>query len=454
MLALRGTLRIGSGVAVLAVAPLLALGCAGRAELIRGDLTAKDLDGLVDSDPAQRLLVDLLASRSHEPRREAQALRLLPADVVPEPGPNASTDVPRPPDQARLRELSREISVDFAALAFARAIGADAMSRAVQMSFDRFVDDGAARSEAILRLPGAFPYTVLFAPSWLYQSHPETGADFAYQRRLLDRLGIAHRLIATGESASIEDNAAAIAAALRAARPEDGGLILVSASKSGAEAALALSRLLAPEETARVVAWVNIVGALRGTPLADSALRPPISWLVRCVFWLNGWDWAGLTSMATGPSRDRLDGARLPESIAVVNVVAVPVSGSVGATVWWGYRVLRSHGPNDGVVLLADTVWPGGANVVAIGPDHLFAPREDDAQSLALLRAVDVAAQLHGVTQRAAVAIGSGRTGEELDPNDYDVGIRSGRRRSGPPWRRSAVGCTPFRDIACPAPRP
>jgi len=196
------------------------------------------------------------------------------------------------------------------------------------------------------------------------------------------------------------------------------------------------------------------VGALRGTPLADSALRPPISWLVRCVFWLNGWDWAGLTSMATGPSRDRLDGARLPESIAVVNVVAVPVSGSVGATVWWGYRVLRSHGPNDGVVLLADTVWPGGANVVAIGPDHLFAPREDDAQSLALLRAVDVAAQLHGVTQRAAVAIGSGRTGEELDSNDYDVGIRSGRRRSGPPWRRSAVGCTPFRDTACPAPRP
>src|SRR5207249_5897437 len=217
----------------------------------------------------------------------------------------------------------------------------------------------------------------LFAPSWLYRSHPETGADFAHQRLLLDRLGLANRLIVTGESASIEDNAAAIAAALRAARPEDGSLILVTASKSGAEAALALSRLLAPEDTARVVAWVNIVGALGGTPLADSALRPPISWLVRCVFWLNGWDWAGLTSMATRPSRDRLDGARLPESITVVNVVAVPLSGSVGATVWWGYRLLRPHGPNDGVVLLADAVWPGGVNIVAIGPDHLFAPRTD-----------------------------------------------------------------------------
>jgi hypothetical protein len=412
MLAFRAAWRARSGATLVAVVALLALGCAGRAELIRGDLTAKDLDGLVDSDPARQLLVDLLAHRPLDPRLEATARGLLPADVVRRGRTSAGTTLPRPPDQARLRELSEEISIDFAALAFARAVGGDTMSRAVQVAFDRFLNDGVARSEEVLRRPGAFPYTVLFAPSWLYRSHPETGADFARQRRVLDRLGIANRLIATGESASIEDNAAAIAAALRAARPEDGGLILVSASKSGAEAALALSRLLAPEETARVVAWVNIVGALRGTPLADSALRPPISWLVRCVFWLNGWDWAGLTSMATRPSRDRLEGAHLPESIAVVNVVAVPVSGSVGATVWWGYRVLRSHGPNDGVVLLADTVWPGGATVVAIGPDHLFAPREDDAQSLALLRAVDVAAQLHGVTLEPAVAVGSGQIGE------------------------------------------
>jgi hypothetical protein len=410
---IRTTLRARTGATLVAVVALLALGCAGRAELIRGELTTKDLDALVDSDPARRLLTDLLARRALDPRLEATALSLLPADAVWAAGANAATDLHRPPDQARLRELSDEISIDFAALAFARAVSADKLSHAVQASFEQFLHDGVARSEEVLRRPGAFPYTVLFAPSWLYRSHPETGADFARQRQLLDRLGIAGRLIATGESASIEDNAAAIAAAVRAARPEEGGLILVSASKSGAEAALALSRLLAPEDAAQVVAWVNIVGALRGTPLADSALRPPLSWLARCVFWLNGWDWAGLTSMATKPSHDRLDGARLPESIAVVNVVAVPLSGSVGATVWWGYRVLRSHGPNDGVVLLADTVWPGGANVVAIGPDHLFTPREDDAQSLALLRAVHVAVQARGVTPEPVVAVGSRPIGRD-----------------------------------------
>ena len=72
MLAGRVALRVGSGGALLAVVTLLALGCAGRAELIRGDPTGKDLDGLVDSDSARQVLVDLLAHRSLEPRLEAQ----------------------------------------------------------------------------------------------------------------------------------------------------------------------------------------------------------------------------------------------------------------------------------------------------------------------------------------------------------------------------------------------
>jgi hypothetical protein len=399
MLASRAVLSARSRTALVALAALLVVGCAGRADLIRRDLAARELGSLVDGEPARELLAELLARRSPDPRLEASAPSALTIDVVRGEGEGTDPGPRRLPDQARLRELSRETSLDFAALSFAQALGADRMSRAVQASFERFLDDGAARSEEALRRPRAFPYTVLFAPSWLYRSHPGTGSDFAPQRRLLDSLGIANRLIETGESASIEDNAAALAAALRAAKRDKGGLILVSASKSGAEAAVALGRLLAPEETAHVVAWVNLVGALHGTPLVDDALRPPLSWLVRCVFWLQGWDWAGLASMATEPSRARLQDARLPESLAVVNVVAVPLSGSVGAKVRWGYRLLRRHGPNDGVVPLTSTVWPGGANVVALGPDHLFAPREDAAPSLALLRAIDVAVRLHAVTR-------------------------------------------------------
>src|SRR5262249_11400898 len=149
------------------------------------------------------------------------------------------------------------------------------------------------------------------------------------------------------------------------------------------------------EEAACVAAWINLAGALRGTPLADSALRAPVRWMARGIFWLSGWRGDALESMETERSQGRLDTLRVPRSGLVLNVVAVPVSGSVGYQVYAGYQMLTEHGPNDGVVLLADAVWRGGVNIVALGADHLFARWCENAYILAMLRAVDVAIRDH-----------------------------------------------------------
>jgi hypothetical protein len=375
---------------VLAVTMFLLLGCASHgwwdATLDPG---GKEFAGLVDSDRARLLLGELVARGSADSRLATLTSPAVSADLVQNPQPRWI------PDQAWLRDRAHEVSMDFAALSFAHAIGADERSRAVQAAFDRSLRDGPARSRELLSRPGGFPFTVLFAPAWFYRSHPANGSDFARQRRLLDRLGIAHRLIKVAESGSVEDNAATIVEAVREAGRKEETVILVSVSKSGPEVALALSRLT-PQEALPVAGWLNAAGALYGTPLADIALRPPGSWMARLVFWVAGWDRAGLMSMAPGTSRTRLEGVRLPDSIAVINLVAVPVSGSVGAKVVVGYKVLSREGPNDGVVLLADTVWPGGANIVALGADHLFASRQQEAHDMALLRAIRFAVRLHG----------------------------------------------------------
>ncbi len=207
---------------------------------------------------------------------------------------------------------------------------------------------------------------------------------------MLDTLGVSNRLIESGESDSVEDNAAVIVRTIRETGCGEGPIVLVSASKSGAEAATALSGLTSGE-AACVAAWINIAGSLRGTPLADSALRVPVRWLARGIFLLSGWSWDALESLATARSRRRFETLRLPQTITVLNIVAVPVSGSVGYQVYPGYQVLSAHGPNDGVVLLADTMWPGGINVVALGADHLFARWREDTYILAMLRALDLA---------------------------------------------------------------
>ena len=315
--------------AVVALAATLTLGCARPIDLVNHDSPDSELAALVDSDAARRLLADVLARRSADARLAAAAgaahLTEL-ASSEPQLG-GVGVDV-RLPDQALLKKLADKTSMDFAALVFARTLAAEPRSRAVQAAFDRFLREGSERSADALRRPRAFPYTLLFAPSWLYKSHPENGSDFANQRRILEALGVRNHLIESGESDSVEDNAAVIVRAIRETGCEDGPIVVVSASKSGAEAALALSGLT-PDEAACVAAWINIAGALRGTPLADSALRVPVRWLARGIFFLSGWSWDALESLETERSRHRLETLRLPETITVLNVVAVPVSGSV-----------------------------------------------------------------------------------------------------------------------------
>src|SRR5262245_9312319 len=371
---------------VLALAVTLALGCARPIDLIHSDSPDSELAALVDSVAARQLLLDVLARRSADARLPAASGSSLTDVVATQP---QVEDADQLPDQAFLKKLADRTSMDFAALVFARALSAEPRSRAVQAAFDRFLQEGAERSADALRRPHAFPYTLMFAPSWLYKSHPENGSDFANQRRILDTLGVRNRLIE-----SVEDNAPVIERTIHEVGCAAGPIVLVSASKSGTEAATALSGLTA-EDAACVAAWINIAGALRGTPLADSALRVPVKWLARGIFFLSRWNWDALESLETGRSRRRLETLRLPETVTVLNVVAVPVSGTVGYQVYPGYQVLSAHGPNDGVVLLADTVWPRGINVVALGADHLFARWRDDAYILAMLRALDLAIRAH-----------------------------------------------------------
>lgn len=334
----------------------------------------------VDDPEAHELLVEILrenAAPSPAPSPPLGASAAAPAPVAPAAVPT----------QAELNALGREVSMDFAALTFARALLDDPRNEPTQNAFERAVADGPERSEALLRRPGAFPYTVLFAPGWLYEQHPKSGADFAAQRQLLDRLGIAHRLIPTEESGSVETNAAAIAAAIRDGAARGETLLLVSASKAGPEVAYALSTLLTRSEIAPVAGWINASAAFAGSPLADWALRAPLSWAVHAWARLADVSLDGVRALRPEPSRARLTGASIPESVAIVNLVPVPVSQTLGKTVRGGYWIMRRRGPTDGVVPIADTLWPTGVELVALGTDHLLGEFRNDPSALALLRA-------------------------------------------------------------------
>src|SRR5882724_9116658 len=101
--------RVRLAATAIALAVVLALGCARHSDLVIGDTPDSDLAGMVDSDAARQLLAELLARRSVGARLAGGAMaetRLARLDGEGEP-----METSRIPDQARLRELGREVSM-------------------------------------------------------------------------------------------------------------------------------------------------------------------------------------------------------------------------------------------------------------------------------------------------------------------------------------------------------
>jgi hypothetical protein len=223
----------------------------------------------------------------------------------------------------------------------------------------------------------AADYEVLFVPTYLYKRFTFTGADLAAPRAALQRVGFTCYFVETKDDGAVEANADLVIAAIRARAQSGRRLIIVSASKSGPEVALALTKL-GPAETRHVAVWINTVGALQGSPMADENLAPELKYIVGNV------DDAGRESITTAHSRQRFDSFRIPKHVLVVNYFGIPVSGSISFLARRGFFPLRKYGPNDGVLLLSDMIFPGGVTLAELGSDHFLFNDHLDVTAVAL----------------------------------------------------------------------
>jgi hypothetical protein len=280
------------------------------------------------------------------------------------------------PDRNELKHLSDDFSVDFAALYFADRINRIPINHRFRDDFDRAYDYALkAFPKDQIRLPEE--YEVLVVPTYLYKRLFSVGADMAVPRKALRKAGLTCHFVETKDDGAVEANADVVAAAIRAHAHSDRRLIILSASKSGPEVALALTKL-GSAGTGHVVAWINAMGALQGTPLVDDRLFPDLEIFVGKV------DAAGTESMTTARSRLRFDSFRVPEHILVVNYFGIPVVGSVSFFARASYVPLRKYGPNDGTVLLPDMVFPSGVTLTELGSDHFMGRKPLDIVTVAL----------------------------------------------------------------------
>jgi hypothetical protein len=335
---------------------------------VRGSVRGQTIESRVDSEVARYYLANYLAGKRDNALLDERIDRVYQST-------NGNL-----PNQSELKQLSDEFSVDFAALYFADRIAHSPDNRSFRNLFDQIYDSTRTSfPEGRVKLPSvAAEYEALFVPSYLYKRRMVTGADLAAPRAALKKAGFACHFAEISDDGPIESNAELVMAAIRARAQSGRRLIVISASKSGPEVALALTKL-GPAGTHNVAAWINTVGALKGTPLVDDQVLPELEFIVGKV------DAAGAASMATGPSRERFESFRVPEHVFVVNFVGIPLSGSVSFRAGRGFYPMLKYGPNDGMVLLADTIFPAGVTLAELGSDHFLMDRHLDITTVALV---------------------------------------------------------------------
>ncbi len=292
--------------------------------------------------------------------------------------PNHCSDLP-----SRQAPRPSMETVDEATESLVREIESNETNR----RFTTLVESHAAALRAGAAEKGS-DYLVLVVPGFLYRSLPANGADLAAPRRLFSNLGIDVRLLEVGESAPVEQNAQRVASSLRALARDGRRVILVSASKGGAETLEALAEM-GRSSTETVAAWINIVGTLNGTLLADRAMCGMDRLLTKAAHTVCRWDLGGVLSLSPAVRQPRRWFEDLPEDLLVINVIAAPKSTEVSKRAREGYRALAPLGPNDGLTLLEDAMVPGRVTVTRRGTDHFFGGTAIDELAYGLLRAVE-----------------------------------------------------------------
>lgn len=214
--------------------------------------------------------------------------------------------------------------------------------------------------------------TLAMVPGMFYKDNPETGADGKALRDLAAKIGIKSILVPILQTGTSEQNGEIICNFLRGAS-EDSPIIFASPSKGGADIKMAIRKCGGEAYFRKVRGWYNIGGLSRGSFAVNGMLDVWSYYLkARLYFLLEWYDWNGLLSLKAGKESALDEPMVLPKGLTLINVVGVPLFRHVTERAHIFYNYLMNFGPNDGFLLLADTIVPGAIVYPSWRNDHYF----------------------------------------------------------------------------------
>jgi hypothetical protein len=225
---------------------------------------------------------------------------------------------------------------------------------------------------------------VVFIPGLAYKEDTTTGADFACQRRLFSAFDISNELIETKEWGLSEDNTQIVADRIKVLSRNYNKIMLVSASKGSLETAVALGKILTPEETRSVTSWISVGGILRGSPIADNYLSTPKCWFAEMMLWMKGNKIDLVQDMSYKKRSEDFKSFVFPDHLRIIHFVGAPLSTEISKEIKGRYCSMKELRPNDGITPIADEITENGIVISELGLDHYFRDNDIDKKTLAL----------------------------------------------------------------------
>lgn len=281
-----------------------------------------------------------------------------------------------------LAEIAANNSMDVATLYFMQRAYQDKQNKQAQDLYLTYLDQ-LSDNNFKKQLSPLADFYVAFVPGLDYND-TTNGGNFARQRRLLAASGIQNELILTDDWGLTDDNAATIAKRLKELSEQHEKIIVVSASKGGLETAVALGKLLKPEETKSIKAWVSVGGILNGSPVADTYLCWPKCWIAEIGLMTVGQKISLVEDVSYKKRAAEFTEFNFPDNIKRVHFVGAPLATQIHKRIKGNYCSIKKFGPNDGITPLMDEVSQNGIIVSELGLDHYYSSPTIDKKTIAL----------------------------------------------------------------------
>lgn len=288
----------------------------------------------------------------------------------------------KPLNTSTLAEIAENNSMDVATLYFLQRAYQDEQNKQAQDQYLKNLENLTSNNYND-QLKPLHDYYVAFVPGLDYND-TTNGGNFARQRRLLTASGIQNELILTDDWGLTDDNARIVARRLKELSTTHSKIIVVSASKGGLEAAVALGKVLKSGETKSIKAWVSVGGILNGSPVADTYLCWPKCWIAEIGLMTVGQKISLVQDVSYKKRVTEFSQLTFPDHIKRVHFVGAPLSTQIHKRIRGNYCSIKKFGPNDGITPLADEVSPDGIIVSELGFDHYYSHPEIDKKTIAL----------------------------------------------------------------------